>query len=944
MIVNPGKRSLWSLACSFCLLLGGLLLAGCSHSSPPPSSAASNPVPSISSLSPVSANQGAAAQTLTITGNNFLSSSTVTYNGAAHTAAYVSATQLTIQLSASDQATAGNYPVVVSNPAPGGGSSSPANFAVNAPTPAISSLSPASTYPCNPVNTLTITGTNFNANSTVSFNGSAVTATYISATQLTIALTSAQIAAPGNDAIVVSNPAPGGGASNAQNFVVNSPAGPTLSGNTALAATVQAFDLNSSDLSNGTLECTVTSDASSGNFSMTLNAPPSGGLRLASSGGQIIYDGMSNGQPAAQQLSHTSAYTAIFESIPSTGIANILLDPISSFADQLTYGFLNGTSDTVAQAHAEAGKLLNGFYQFSGTTPLELQPTNTTDVALRLTAVEGYETEGLALNANSPDDIVAALASDISDRFWNGFYQGVSGYAAVPLGAGTLPFTAGNTDYLDAVVSWIQGGGTAMLSSSLASTVSVDLTAGLTSSPLISLYTGLDASNSGALATLAWQGHQYLIINSIASPQNSGGVAVVDVTHPAAASSPTVNFWSWSALNGLFTSGTSDTAGGLAVIAGHQPYPEVFVYDGGGGWAMLDAATLISGTPGTDNPIEAEGTYNISAPIINQPTSGATVSAAAWDGCWNGCQIELSTIAGYMDFNYATDQLDTTVYPVQDPNESYAENVAGDLSYGISVGGSYDSVLLAGNMGGVQLVDYTTKASYYIPDVTFSSYYPNFPALGNDVVDGNAIDPASSIAIFTPELLSGSGVEYVGLMNLNGITETAGANGSLNTFAPPAGGTAEVQLDSSGVGFTGASMTTDEAVFKGANSTNNIAVGKLQPPPASGTWAGLSDWVFYSVGSSPSLAAFQDQGDPHGVVALQHYRLQVQAGAGFIQTNDYGYVLDNSGTGVLQIDMTGLLAMPRQGSSGDLAHEVTGDPAATNATATGSPVLREFTW
>ena len=54
-------------------------------------------------------------------GTGFISTSTVTYNGVAHTATFVSSTQLTIMLSASDQATAGSYPVVVTNPAPGGG-------------------------------------------------------------------------------------------------------------------------------------------------------------------------------------------------------------------------------------------------------------------------------------------------------------------------------------------------------------------------------------------------------------------------------------------------------------------------------------------------------------------------------------------------------------------------------------------------------------------------------------------------------------------------------------------------------------------------------------------------------------------------------------------------------------------------------------------------------
>jgi uncharacterized protein (TIGR01370 family) len=115
---------------------------GGSSSSPPPQS---NPVPSIASLSPSSAVAGAAAQTLTINGANFLSSSTVTYNAVAHTAAFIGSTQLSISLSASDQAVAGSYPVVVTNPAPGGGASNAGSFSVNPAAPTASlSVSPAS--------------------------------------------------------------------------------------------------------------------------------------------------------------------------------------------------------------------------------------------------------------------------------------------------------------------------------------------------------------------------------------------------------------------------------------------------------------------------------------------------------------------------------------------------------------------------------------------------------------------------------------------------------------------------------------------------------------------------------------------------------------------------------------------------------------------------------
>jgi hypothetical protein len=100
-----------------------------------------NPVPGITNLSPSSVTAGAASQTLIINGANFIAASTVTYNGVAHSASFVSATQLTITLSASDQAAAGSYPIEVSNPAPGGGASTAVNFTVLGP---VVSLAPAS--------------------------------------------------------------------------------------------------------------------------------------------------------------------------------------------------------------------------------------------------------------------------------------------------------------------------------------------------------------------------------------------------------------------------------------------------------------------------------------------------------------------------------------------------------------------------------------------------------------------------------------------------------------------------------------------------------------------------------------------------------------------------------------------------------------------------------
>jgi hypothetical protein len=68
---------------------------------------------------------GSQSQTLTINGSGFMSTSTLAYNGVAQAAVFVSPNQLTTSLTAIDLANTGDFSVVVTNPAPGGGTSSP---------------------------------------------------------------------------------------------------------------------------------------------------------------------------------------------------------------------------------------------------------------------------------------------------------------------------------------------------------------------------------------------------------------------------------------------------------------------------------------------------------------------------------------------------------------------------------------------------------------------------------------------------------------------------------------------------------------------------------------------------------------------------------------------------------------------------------------------------
>jgi putative nucleotidyltransferase with HDIG domain len=94
------------------------------------------PLPTTTSISPTSKTVGDALFTLTVNGTNFVSGvSVVRLDGVDKTTAFVSSTQLTAQIPASDLATAGDKSITVFTPAPGGGTSNAQTLAVKtAPT------------------------------------------------------------------------------------------------------------------------------------------------------------------------------------------------------------------------------------------------------------------------------------------------------------------------------------------------------------------------------------------------------------------------------------------------------------------------------------------------------------------------------------------------------------------------------------------------------------------------------------------------------------------------------------------------------------------------------------------------------------------------------------------------------------------------------------------
>ena len=184
-----------------------------------------NPVPILNSISPTTAIAGSGSFTLTATGINFVSASVINFAGFDVPTTFISSTQLTAVIPAGYFASAGGKAVFVRNPAPGGGSSGSLTFQVTAtfPVPTLTSINPNTATPGGGAFTLTVYGTNFLSNSTINWNGTALTTTYLSATQLSTLVPAANIAVAGTANVTVFSPGPGGGTSNALPFSIATP-------------------------------------------------------------------------------------------------------------------------------------------------------------------------------------------------------------------------------------------------------------------------------------------------------------------------------------------------------------------------------------------------------------------------------------------------------------------------------------------------------------------------------------------------------------------------------------------------------------------------------------------------------------------------------------------------------------------------------------------------
>jgi len=173
----------------------------------------------ITSLNPAS---GPVGTSVTIRGTNFgatQGSSAIAFAGTGATTP-TSWSQTAIVALVPPGAITGNVTVMV-----GGVTSNPVTFTVGPPPPSILSVSPSSAIVGGGPLTVTVTGTNFASSSTVQWNGSPLSTTFLSSTQLQATVTSTNIASIGAAKITVSNATAGGAVSNVSTFFVGQTGG-----------------------------------------------------------------------------------------------------------------------------------------------------------------------------------------------------------------------------------------------------------------------------------------------------------------------------------------------------------------------------------------------------------------------------------------------------------------------------------------------------------------------------------------------------------------------------------------------------------------------------------------------------------------------------------------------------------------------------------------------
>ena len=190
-----------------------------------------NPVASIASLSPTTAPLLGEDFALTVLGAGFVQASVVHLNGAAKPTTFVTSGRVVGRIHAGDLTAPGNVTITVVNPAPGGGTSPPATLPIRLLTPSVSAIAPSMREVGLGAFTLRVSGSNFVRTSVARWNGAIRPTTFLTPTDVAVAVTAADVDQVGSAEVSVMSTAPNVEAevSNATRFFIAS-ARPVVSG------------------------------------------------------------------------------------------------------------------------------------------------------------------------------------------------------------------------------------------------------------------------------------------------------------------------------------------------------------------------------------------------------------------------------------------------------------------------------------------------------------------------------------------------------------------------------------------------------------------------------------------------------------------------------------------------------------------------------------------
>lgn len=378
--------------------------------SAPATLALNNPPVGMIRLSPSALNVGStSAATITVTGTGFVAASVVQVGGVARQTTYVNGTTLTFTATVADQATIGNWPVVVTNAAPGGGSSPVAYLSITTPpaTPVITAVNPTTLVVGSGNTSISVTGTGFTSNSVVQWNGTNLLTSYtyvynggtytygllatVPASDLTstgtasITVNTSNANPPGSNAVTVTigNPpvptlssiSPGGGPINTAATVTLTGTGFTT--NTTVAVNGQIVPSTFSSSTQITANFPASAVATAGNQSVTVTTPaPGGGTSapqlyttfLSIPNNDIVYNAVDGLLYASVPASAAGAIgNAVVGIDPNTGSITRTIQvgsnpnklALSTGGTELFVG-IDGAA-AVAQVDLKQGKIVNQF-------------------------------------------------------------------------------------------------------------------------------------------------------------------------------------------------------------------------------------------------------------------------------------------------------------------------------------------------------------------------------------------------------------------------------------------------------------------------------------------------------------------------------------------------------------------------------------------------------